>query len=212
MPSAPLRFDQAYNKRRTRSVDSVLISPVESHFPDSDASQDRRKTDRQPTLPCVICGDATAKDDLMTAPCGDEYCTQCINRLFTLASKDESLFSPCCCQKDITLEQAGRFLESSVYESFKHKSEEFSTTNRVYCFKPDCGAFISVNDVDGDRATCKMCLETTCKNFQAAMHDGDCPQDPAVQSMLKASADAGFQQCYDCKRMIGLAHGCFHMT
>lgn len=212
LPSATPRFNEAYNKARSRSVDPVLSAPVESDFPDSDTSHDGRTTDRQPTLPCVICGDARAKDDLMTAPCGDKYCTHCINELFILSSQDESLFPPRCCQKEITLGHTGRFLESAVYDGFEQKSEEFSTTNRTYCFNSDCGAFISPNDVDGDRAACKVCLETTCAVCEAAIHDGDCPQDPAVQSMMKASADAGFQQCYSCKRMIELEHGCFHMT
>lgn len=217
LPASPIQpatpyFDQAYNETLSRSFGPARSAAADSQGPESDAYPDGQKSDRQPSLPCVSCGDATTKDDLMVDRCDHKYCTHCINELFTLCSKDESLFPPRCCQNKITLEQAERFLEVYVYKGFEQKYEEFSTSNRVYCFKSDCRTFISPNNIDGERATCATCLETTCAVCQAAMHDGDCPHDPAVQSMMKASADAGFRQCYNCKRMIELEHGCFHMT
>ncbi len=94
--------------RPTNSLDPAHSAAVDSQSPESDAYLDGKKKDRQPSLPCVSCGDATTKDDLMVDLCDHKYCTHCINELFTLCSKDESLFPPRCCQNKITLEQAER--------------------------------------------------------------------------------------------------------
>ena len=178
---------------------------------DSELSSGEFEAFYEPLTQCVICDDAKAKGDTLTVPCDHDYCDDCLNELFDLASKDESMWPASCCRQQIPLQQAKLFLALDVAERFQAKSEEFGTIDRTYCSKPDCSVFLSPTLVDGDKISCKACGTETCTICKAAGHDGDCPSHPAVQSLMEFAETRGLRQCYSCKRMIELDTGCFHM-
>ena len=161
---------------------------------------------------CVACGHEEEQLNLMTAPCDHTYCRRCVNKLFEGAAENESNFPPKCCGETITLENTRGFLTPGIYNSFQRRSEEFSTTNRTYCSDPECVTFISPNTIVDDKAKCPACRKLTCTVCKAAAHEGDCPEDPAFKSFMAAAAEAGFQQCQDCKRVIELTQGCNHIS
>ena len=166
-----------------------------------------------PVVDCVSCQEAKPKDDTITALCNHNYCTVCINELFRLASQDESLWPVRCCQQTISLGDARHLLRLDVYEHYEKKSEEFSTVDRIYCCNMSCSALIPSRFIDGDKATCSVCDAKTCIICKSTAHDGgDCPDDPAVRSLMETAEKEGFRQCPECKRMIELDSGCFHMT
>lgn len=211
-PSATPSFDKAYSQLMAYSQgisSATQAAPQESELAEPGPGA---QIFYDPMIACTICGDAKAQDDLMAAPCDHKYCGECINELFSRAAKDESLFPPHCCHQEISLNHAESLLRRKIYERFQGVQEEFSTVNRTYCHNPDCNKFVSPKSVIGDRAKCEACQDITCTICKAAMHSGDCPDDPAVRSMMKASADAGYRQCYSCNRMIELNFGCFHIT
>ena len=161
---------------------------------------------------CAVCGDAEKKSNMMAAPCGDAYCSGCVDMLFDRAAEKEYDFPPKCCGQIITLADAGKFLSFETYGKFLDKIEEFSTTDRTYCSDPECKTFISSKAFENEKAKCPTCQKLTCIMCKAEAHGGDCPEDPAYQSFLMAAAEAGFQRCRTCKRMIELTEGCHHIT
>jgi hypothetical protein len=163
-------------------------------------------------IDCVACGEEKQEEDLMLATCGDHYCKACVSTLFDQATKDESLYPPRCCREPIPLSIARKYLEEDLVVKFERKAIEFGTLERSYCYDTRCSAFIPLEHIDGDKATCPECNLLTCKVCKSAAHENDCPEDPALEGLMAAAAAAGYQQCYQCKRLVELEVGCNHMT
>ncbi|CAD6570948.1 MAG: hypothetical protein ASARMPREDX12_003992 [Alectoria sarmentosa] len=161
---------------------------------------------------CAVCGLELEESNFIIAPCGDTYCGGCVNELFDRAAKHEFNFPPRCCGQIIPLESTEWLLSRDIYYKFLEKSEEVSTTNRTYCSDPECATFILTKAIDGREAKCPACQKLTCTVCKAEVHKGDCLEDPAIQPILTAATMAGFQQCLQCKRMIELSDGCYHIT
>ena len=176
-------------------------------------SDDEFETFHDPMVDCVSCQEVKPKEETITVLCEHNYCDLCINELYRVASQDESLWPARCCQQIISLEDALHLLRADIYERYRKKSEEFSTDNRIYCCNTSCLAFVPSRFINGDKATCSICDAETCIICKAKAHDGiDCPEDPAVQSLMETAAREKYRQCPKCKRMIELDLGCFHMT
>lgn len=161
-----------------------------------------------PTKICQVCGYGEEECHAMTAPCGHTYCSGCINEFFDNAAKHEISPPPKCCGQIMTLENAGSFLISDTYGKFPAKSEEVSATNRTYRSDFECSTFIPLKAIDDRQAKCPGCQKLTCIVCKKEAHGGDCLEDPAVEYLMTAAAEAGFQQCQNCKRVIELSAGC----
>lgn len=161
---------------------------------------------------CVACQEKKHKFDTTEVPCTHTYCRGCISDLFEAAMTDESLFPPRCCRQEITLESVTTFLSAALLQRFRSKAVELKTPNRTYCVWPTCSTFIPTEMIAGDTATCPACEQKTCTICKTASHEGDCPNDTALQSLLTTAAANGWQRCYACNRMVELELGCNHMT
>ena len=166
----------------------------------------------QTTIDCVACGDGMEERDLLLASCGDYYCRGCLSTLFNHATHDEALFPPRCCRREIDIASASQFLSDELTARYETRAVEFRTLDRTYCYDTACGSFIPPHNIDGDKATCGRCNETTCRICNSAAHEEDCPDDPALVTFMEAATAAGYQRCQQCKRMIELDVGCYHMT
>lgn len=160
---------------------------------------------------CVVCTEQFPARHLITAPCGDHYCKTCTGQLYDHAMKDESLFPPRCCGKPIPLGIATPVLTAAQVQNFLEKRIEYNTPNRTYCHDPDCGAFVSPENIRDEKAMC-TCGKITCIVCKAAAHEDDCPEDPAYTSLVAFAAAERYQKCQQCKRLVELSLGCNHMT
>lgn len=98
--------------------------------------------------------------------------------------------------------------------------QEFSTPwkERIYCPMVNCGEFIpkpvQVDEKNPFEVFCPKCRTrvcTTCK--QRAHHVGkDCPQDWALEAVLRMGKNAGWRRCYKCRSLVELVQGCSHIT
>ena len=161
---------------------------------------------------CVSCNMCEKEDEMVHAPCGDHYCEVCINQLFTMSMKDESLFPPRCCRQPIPLELASRTLGTELEAMFITKSIELTSTNRTYCCQSACGIFIPPSAINNEKARCSECDSVTCTICKGLEHDGDCPANPEHEALMKLAAKEGYQKCYQCKRLVEINTGCNHMT
>jgi hypothetical protein len=87
-----------------------------------------------------------------------------------------------------------------------------ATKDRTYCAWPQCSSFIRPENIDGGVARCGKCGTTTCAICKDQAHDGDCPQDPAIQQTRDLAIQEGWQTCYNCHSVVELDSGCYHMT
>lgn len=163
---------------------------------------------------CVSCEDRFRVGEVFQAPCSHYYCNGCLEQLHASAMRDETLYPPRCCRHPMPWEAVRSRLSDRLASNFETRKEELDTnpTDRTYCSGPDCQVFIGPDAIVGDLATCPACNRNTCKTCKAAMHDGDCPQDEALQQTLELAREEGWGRCGQCKRIVELTVGCFHMT
>jgi hypothetical protein len=161
---------------------------------------------------CVACQEDKHKHDTLEAPCTHTYCHGCISELFEGAVRDESLFPPRCCREVITLNSVKAVLSDPLISQFTAKAVEWGTLKRTYCALGTCSTFIPPESISGEIATCPTCGETTCLICNKSSHDGDCPDDEPLQSLLTTAAANKWQRCYSCGRMVEITYGCNHIT
>lgn len=161
---------------------------------------------------CEACRERKKHFEVMENTCGHAYCKECLQELFNLSTRDESLFPPRCCKQPIDLDDAQIFLTKELKDRFEKARIEFETPNRTYCSRGTCSAFIPPGSITGDTATCPGCLTETCTICKDGAHQGDCPDDTTLQEILAAATENGWQRCYSCRRLVELEVGCNHMT
>ena len=100
---------------------------------------------------CVACFDLVTRNDPVT-PCAHPYHVECLTELFTIAMQDESLMPPRCCGQAIPVALAKLTIPKTI--EFNAKLLEFSTTNRLYCHRSTCSAFIPPARIANSVGTC----------------------------------------------------------
>ncbi|KAJ5051030.1 uncharacterized protein L3040_002895 [Drepanopeziza brunnea f. sp. 'multigermtubi'] len=161
---------------------------------------------------CSVCGEVVHPHATVRLACSDVYCKPCLKSFFLRVAKDESLFPPKCCRHAIdisTIEADFSFEELSAYRSAEL---EFTSTDRVYCARPECAKFIPMPQRTADRASCEACGAGICMHCKAPAHDGGCPADEAKQSLIKFADEQGWKPCFGCGEMVFRYEGCDHMT
>jgi len=161
---------------------------------------------------CTACQEQVAFFNLARAPCDHEYCRDCLRELFLASLGDDSLFPPRCCRQPIaTGSSICIFLTGDLIQRYEQKKIEFETPDRTYCSNPACSTFIRVENIAHEQASCQSCLTITCTVCKST-HTGDCPEDMALQQVLDAAEEHGWQRCYNCRRLVELEIGCNHIT
>ncbi len=161
---------------------------------------------------CIACQENVRFFDTARVLCNHEYCRDCLEDLFRASMTDDSLFPPRCCRKLITIGTVRVFLPGDLLKQYEQKKLELDTPNRTYCSNPLCSAFIRVENITNEKATCPNCRTVTCTLCKAGNHGGDCPADTALQQVLHTADENGWQRCYSCRRFVELDIGCNHIT
>ncbi|KAL8716422.1 MAG: hypothetical protein Q9220_000329 [cf. Caloplaca sp. 1 TL-2023] len=161
---------------------------------------------------CFICGDSLPMSRILRLPCNHDYCDDCITSLFRSAMKDESLFPPRCCRQDVRVTQVQCLFPDDFMLTFKQREIELGTPNPIYCSNKTCSSFIDHSHIEEDIATCPKCESKTCTVCRGIDHQGDCPEDPAVVSLMEVVKKEGYKQCHSCRRLVEITFGCNHMT
>lgn len=166
-----------------------------------------------PLVDCRACGESV--EQAYTAPCEHKYCDECMQQMFTLAMKDETMFPPRCCRKPFPLAEAKTILPQDLQHSFEQKQEELEDAHKVYCHVPACSAYIEASHrlASDNFAKCSDCNATTCTICKGPSHVGDCPEDEDRNAVLQAAKAAGWQTCKPCGRILELVSvaGCYSM-
>ena len=190
--------------RPVREASELREGPHDDQIP-------QQASDEASVDSCLVCGDDSSLVKHFRAPCGDSYCHECLSHLFESAMKDDSLFPPQCCDERIPFDSVEHLFDSSFSAMFHERAIELGTGHRTYCADPSCSTFIKAEDITDDKASCPVCSMVTCVTCKSTAHEGDCPEDPAVKSLMALAETEGYQQCHRCRRMIELTFGCNHM-
>lgn len=176
------------------------------------AESSRANTQEKTSVECLICMDSFDADTVIKTPCQHYYCRNCMKRRFLEATRNESLYPPRCCDRDIPITIANVILNAEEQTAFVNKGREYRTKDRIYCSSRQCSAFIHPTQIRNDVGTCGSCRQRTCVFCKGAYHMGDCPKDKSTQEVLKLAQKSGWRRCYSCKVMVELDKGCNHIT
>jgi E3 ubiquitin-protein ligase RNF144 len=169
-----------------------------------------RTNTRTAVFECNACTESFPATILMALNCGHRYCRDCTQQVFTASFSGTA---PQCCGERIAFSGARRFLTAELSWRYEALELEQNTTNKVYCSNLPCGKFILPYDVDPEEAFCQSCGTTTCSKCKAAVHSGNCLEDPFLQGVLDLALLHGWQRCPECKRTVELeGDGCNHVT
>jgi hypothetical protein len=168
---------------------------------------------------CSSCLDIHRKHDMLHLPCKDEhgqeshaYCRDCLRRLFESSVTDPSHFPPRCCSKIISLFSCLPFLPQPLVARFVARREELGTVNRTYCSNTGCSKWIRPANIEANVARCTECSWKTCTTCKGNQHAGLCPEDKAVKELMDVARQKRWQTCPNCKEMVELERGCYHIT
>lgn len=164
--------------------------------------------------------------------CDNEYCGDCVKKLFIDACKDMSRMPPRCCVR-INLHHARPFLSDDEAALFRAKYDEWSTPKPFYCPVPICSAFIpprllpqqvttkNKSRVDSGVGTptaktfaCPTCVANICTVCRQVAHPGtNCEIN---EFGLDADTAAlliswGYKKCPKCGHGVKRMYGCNHM-
>lgn len=167
---------------------------------------------------CSACMEQHPRFDLLELACKrkDEttshaYCRTCLNDLFESSLTDTTLFPPRCCRVPIRLSACMHLLPAKLIQRCEEKEVELATANPVYCSNLSCARFIPPRNITADVATCLGCHSKTCGICKNKNHNGVCPKDPTVQMLMDVASEKKWTRCYQCRTMVELLHGCYHM-
>lgn len=161
---------------------------------------------------CCACTGEFAKYAVARAPCGHYYCHDCLKYLFTRSLTDETLFPPRCCRQPIPAEEHPLVLPPRLLREFQARKVEMETVDRTYWHVPVCGKFIPPQNIRHQVGRCVACDVQTCSVCKAAVHVGDCPEDPATKALNSTAAQNGWRGCNNCHRIVEFVSGCNHIS
>ncbi|TVY92417.1 hypothetical protein LAWI1_G001713 [Lachnellula willkommii] len=173
----------------------------------SEWAASRKVTTTFSKVQCAACQENFPFYDTARVPCGHEYCRTCLKDLFRASITDDSLFPPKCCRQTIPTGSVRIHLTGDLVRQYEAKKIEYETKDRTYCSNVLCSAFIRVENIENEKATCPVCTEVTCTMCKAKAHTGDCPADTALQLVLDTANENGWQRCYGCRRLVELDIG-----
>lgn len=200
----------------------ACIDPADSRDAE-DSCIKRRKvggdTDNTTQTDCASCFERFSAFDILQLYCKREdddtphaYCRDCLTGLFDASITNSSLFPPRCCSKIIPLFSCTPFLSKDLIARFVEEKEELDTQNRTYCSNPSCSKWTRPNFIIAEVAKCPGCSLETCTICQSKQHEGLCPEDSGVKQLMGFAEQKKWQTCPNCKNMVELDRGCYHIT
>lgn len=142
--------------------------------------------------------------------------------LVQASTRDETLFPPRCCRREIPLALVRRYMSQALLKLFDEKSKEFTTLRRVYCANARCARFVCAKSTSppiffSSAVSCPSptCTTQTCSYCSVEIKSNArhvCTPDAQDQSVLALGEREGWARCPGCAQLIELNLGCFHMT
>lgn len=122
-----------------------------------------------------------------------------------------------CCLNEVPSSKVLPTLDRQTKIRYQQRQAEWAipASDRVYCSKQPCSAWIPPQNINGMTRTakCPLCKHNTCTICRGDFHQrNDCPQDTGLQATFDLAEIEGWKRCYSCSALVEHNKGCRHMT
>lgn len=161
---------------------------------------------------CTACFEKFQIANTFAGKCGHIYCRGCLRNMFLTAVQDEQFYPPKCCKKPLKPKHLIEIMTVQEIQAYEEKGVEYSTVDRLYCAEPTCSKFIPESRIKEEHGKCLACKRKTHKLCRSLAHPGiDCPNDKALQQVLKIAKSKKWMRCPSCRTMVERTSGCAHI-
>ncbi|ESR61991.1 hypothetical protein CICLE_v10014925mg [Citrus x clementina] len=187
---------------------------------------------------CSICCEDKPYPMMITMKCSHKFCSHCMRTYIDGKVQSSQVPIRCPqlrCKYFISTVECKSFLPLSSYESLETALAEANIlhSDRIYCPFPNCSVLLDPRECLSARASsssqsdnscveCPVCERSICVECGVPWHSSlSCEE---YQNLPLEERDAGditlhrlaqnkrWRRCQQCRRMIELTHGCYHMT
>ncbi|XP_061356006.1 E3 ubiquitin-protein ligase RSL1-like [Gastrolobium bilobum] len=187
---------------------------------------------------CSICCEDKPMPIMVTMKCLHKFCSHCLKAY--VDSKVQSCQVPIRCPEPgcknyISATECRSFLPFTSFESFEKALAEASLlySDRIYCPFPNCSVLIdphkclsarasSSSQSDNSCVECPVCQRFICVDCKVPWHSSmSCEEfqnlpeedrDASDITLHRLAQNNRWKRCQQCRRMIELTQGCYHMT
>ncbi|KAL9147680.1 hypothetical protein ABFS82_13G188400 [Erythranthe guttata] len=191
------------------------------------------------TETCSICCDEKLSSMMLTIKCSHKFCSHCMKTYVEgkLHSTQVPIKCPQLkCKYSISASECRSFLPVSSYESLERALAEANIlkSNSIYCPYPSCSVLFdpkecllsarasSSSHSDNCCVECPVCQGFVCVDCGVPWHCSmTCQEyrnipleerDASDLTLHRLAQNKRWRRCQQCRSMIELAHGCYHMT
>ncbi|KAI3455841.1 hypothetical protein Pfo_012504 [Paulownia fortunei] len=190
------------------------------------------------TESCSICCEEKLSSMMLTIKCSHKFCSHCMKTY--VEGKVQSTQVPIRCPQlrckyCISASECRSFLPVTSYESLERALAEANilNSNKIYCPYPSCSVLLDPHECLSTRASsssqsdnscveCPVCQRLICVDCGVPWHSSmTCEEyqnlpleerDASDLTLHRLAQNKRWRRCQQCRRMIELAHGCYHMT
>uniref|UniRef100_A0A5B7BLC9 RBR-type E3 ubiquitin transferase n=1 Tax=Davidia involucrata TaxID=16924 RepID=A0A5B7BLC9_DAVIN len=187
---------------------------------------------------CSICCEEKPMPMMITLKCSHEFCSHCMKTYVDGKVQSSQVPIRCPqlrCKYCIATTECRSFLPVNSYESLERALAEANVLNsdKIYCPFPNCSVLLdpheclstrvsSSSQSDNSCVECPVCQRFICVECGVPWHTSMSCEE--YQNLPLEERDAGditlhrlaqnnrWRRCQQCRRMIELTHGCYHMT
>ncbi|XP_068654570.1 E3 ubiquitin-protein ligase RSL1-like isoform X1 [Aristolochia californica] len=181
---------------------------------------------------CPMCCEEKLPSQMVTLSCSHKFCSHCL--MTYMDKKVVTAVAPIRCPQL----RCTYYISASEYKSFlpvssSEKMERFLAEANIYCPYTSCSVLLNPQQCLSTRASsssqsetscieCPDCQRFICANCGVPWHSSMTCEE--YQSLPIEDRDAGnitlqrlaqnqrWKRCQECRRMIELAQGCYHIT
>lgn len=186
---------------------------------------------------CSICREDRPTPMMITMKCSHKFCSQCM-RTYVDGKVQTSQVPIRCpqlkCRYYVSPVECKFFLPLASYESLERVLGEANIhSDKIYCPFPNCSVLLDPQECLSARASsssqsenscveCPACQRFICLECGVPWHSSltceeyqDLPaeeRDAEDITLHRLAANKRWRRCQQCRRMIELTQGCYHMT
>ncbi|XP_057812104.1 E3 ubiquitin-protein ligase RSL1 [Salvia miltiorrhiza] len=190
------------------------------------------------TESCSICFEEKLSSMMLSFKCSHKFCSHCMKTY--VEGKVHSTQVPIRCPQlgckyCISATECSLFLPVTSYESLERALAEANvlSSKKIYCPYPSCSVLLDPHDCLSTRASsssqsdnscveCPVCQGFICVDCEVQWHSSmTCEEyqslpleerDASDLTLHRLAQNKRWRRCVQCRRMIELTHGCYHMT
>ncbi|CAL5410455.1 unnamed protein product [Camellia sinensis] len=187
---------------------------------------------------CSICCEEKPLQMTITLKCSHKFCSHCMKTYVDGKVQSSQVPIRCPqlqCKYCISIPECRSFLPVASYEMLERALAESNVINsdKIYCPFPNCSVLLDPHECLSTRASsssqsdnscveCPVCHRFICVECGVPWHSSmSCEEyqnlplderDAADITLHRLAESNRWRRCQQCRRMIELIHGCYHMT